>query len=358
MRHAQLALTYLRGVDAPVTLAGAMFSAFMCEVHAGGRPNTRLLDEGLATEAGGTGIDKSTIPGIWWLASGQDDRARERFESMREEARTAGDASGEADILTRLAETALWSDRWHESLALADEARMVAQQEGQATADPARRIRALVDAHQGRLADARTAAVAGAERAAAAADMAVSAAYELVLAFVAASEALWPEVEAAAARSAAIFEQIGMVQPLRLDATTERMEALVGLGRLDVAGALIERFVARSGGRGMPWADAAIARGSARWLAAGGRDLDAVAATDPALDERSASWSRFDRARVLLVRGELLRRARSRREAGRCARRSARDLRGARRPGLDGPRARRAGTTRARPDCRRRPHPS
>jgi len=146
--------------------------------------------------------------------------------------------------------------------------------------------------------------------------MAVSAAYELVLAFVAASEGRWPDVDAATARSASIFQEIGTAQPLRLDATPDRIDALAALGRLDEAEALLDRFVARSAGRGWPWAEAAIARNAARLLAAQGRHNEAVAATAPALDERSASWSRFDRGRVLLVRGELLRQARSRRDAG------------------------------------------
>jgi DNA-binding CsgD family transcriptional regulator len=316
LRHARLAVEILRGLDAPVTLAAAMFAAFSIEVGIGEPPNLRLLDDGLAIEADGTGIDKSTLPGIWWVATGQLDRARERFEAMLEGARNAGDASGTADLLTRLAETALWADRWHEALALADEARIAAQQEGQSIADPARRIRALIDAHQGRLDDARAVATLGADRAAQAGDMVVSAAYVLVLAFVAASEGQWAEVEAQSARSAAVFENVGTMQPLRLDTTPERIEALVALGRLDEAEAMLGRYVTRSAALGLPWADAAIARSSARLLAARGRHDEGVAATAPALDERSASWSRFDRARVLLARGELLRHARSRRDAG------------------------------------------
>jgi DNA-binding CsgD family transcriptional regulator len=59
-----------------------------------------------------------------------------------------------------------------------------------------------------------------------------------------------------------------------------------------------------------------VARGSARLLAAHGRLEEAIAATDPAMDGRSAAWRSFDRSRTLLLRGELLRQLRSRRDAG------------------------------------------
>ena len=92
------------------------------------------------------------------------DLARDRLLQMLEESRAAGEVSGEADLLTRLAEVELLADEWPRAREAADEARMLAQQEGQESADPARRARALIDAHEGRLDAAEEIGLAALER--------------------------------------------------------------------------------------------------------------------------------------------------------------------------------------------------
>jgi DNA-binding CsgD family transcriptional regulator len=64
-----------------------------------------------------------------------------------------------------------------------------------------------------------------------------------------------------------------------------------------------------------PWAEAAIARGRARIALASGDTTAALTATAVTGLGNPSGWSRFDVARVLLVRGEALRHARSRRDA-------------------------------------------
>jgi DNA-binding CsgD family transcriptional regulator len=88
------------------------------------------------------------------------------------------------------------------------------------------------------------------------------------------------------------------------------------MGRLDEAEPLLARFEEGARVTPRPWADAAIARGRARLLAGRGNLAAAIAATDAVLADESNAWRAFDRARTLLLRGELLRRARSRRGAG------------------------------------------
>jgi len=315
-RHASAAREILADRDAPITQAAAMFELFATTVALGKPAPLDLLDEALAIEAGGFHVDQSTVPGIWWIAIDRPDLARSRFQAMLDGSRAAGETSGEADLLTRLAETELYADRWDLALQLADEATIVAHQEGQVTADPARRIRALIEAHQGRVEEARRAATEGLQRAEEAGDWLIASSYLLVLGLVASSEGKPAEVERFAERSARHLGAIGRVQPLRLDLTPERIEALVALRRLDEAEANLESFTEGARILPRPWAEAVIARGSGRLLAARGHLEEAVAATDPAMDSRSSSWRSFDRARTQFVRGELLRQMRSRRDAG------------------------------------------
>lgn len=314
--HALQAVELLRGGGDPVTLASAMFGLFLTTVARGDPAPLELLEDGLAIEAGRTNVDLSTIPGIWYVAIDRTDLARERFSWMLEVSRASGETAGEADLLTRLAETEVYADRWESALGLAHEARIAAQQEGQESANPARRAQGLALAHLGRLDEARALLEEGLAGADASGDEMISVAYLHSLAFVAASAARWQEVDAFAERSGRLLAAMGRVEPLRLDVTPERIDALVALGRTDEAGRLLDGLAERARTLPRPWADAAVARGTARVLVARGKLEDAVAATDPALGERSTGWRRFDRARTLLVRGEILRLSRARREAG------------------------------------------
>jgi DNA-binding CsgD family transcriptional regulator len=224
--------------------------------------------------------------------------------------------SGEADLLTRLAEAELYGDNWARARAFADEARALAQQGGQNTADPAERARALIDAHEGRLDDAEATARAAVLRAEAGDDHWIMVAYLQVLALAAASRGDAAAVEAIARRADEQQAIVGSVDPMRMDVTPDRIEALVALGRVDEAAEHLAALEARGRVTPRPWVDAAVARGRALVLAARGELDAAVAATDVATDSRARAWRSFDRARTLLVRGQVLRHARRVREAG------------------------------------------
>ncbi|HEX2626061.1 MAG TPA: LuxR family transcriptional regulator [Candidatus Limnocylindrales bacterium] len=316
MQHAAKAVEILTATGPPITLAAAMYERFAHEVTLGMPPDLALLDRAQALEGDGTNADQSTVPGLWWIAIDRPDLARARFLRQLDGSRAVGEVSGEPDLLTRLAETELYADRWDAALRFVEEATVAARQAGQPNADPARRIRALVLAHRGDLADAESSALEALARVEAGPDPILASAYLLVLSFIAASAERWPDVEMHAARSDRYLTAAGYVQAMRLDATHERIEALCAMGRLDEAEPLLARFEEGARVTPRPWADAAIARGRARLLAGRGNLAAAIAATDAVLADESNAWRAFDRARTLLLRGELLRRARSRRGAG------------------------------------------
>lgn len=312
--HAREAVTLLERGDSPGLLASALLTLFGGGVALGEEPRLELLERALTIEPDYT-PNSTTIPGIWSLALGRIDDARRRFQRMLEVDRRSGQLASEASTLTRLAEVEVVADRYPQARELADAATAAARQQGDEAADPARRVRALVDAHEGRLDDARAVALEAAERAGAAGDHIIAVAWLVVLACVAATRGDHAEVDEIARRSAEHLASIGMVEPLRLGLDHERVEALVGLGRLGEARSLLEDLAQRQVRIPRPWLEAAIVRGSALLLLAEGDVAGAIAQTDVVGQPSAAVWRRLDRARALLVRGTILRRARSPREA-------------------------------------------
>lgn len=315
-RHARLAVEALEAQPSPPAgpMALALCQLFSSEVMLGGEPREVLLERAFAIERPEDFADTPTVPGIWYCALDRLDEARDRFRTLLEQGRALGDASAEADLLTRLAEVELWADRWPECEAYADAAAEAAQQQGQTSADPALRIRAMLDAHRGRLVEARAVALGALERAEARNDRIIAVAYLAVLVFVAASEGDAAEIETFAARSEEHLAAIGIREPLRLDAAHERVEALVSLGEIDHAAHVLAGLEERHARIPMPWLGAAIKRGRAA-VALARNDLPAALAATDELDEPGRRWRPFDHARILMLRGQTFRRMRSRRAA-------------------------------------------
>jgi DNA-binding CsgD family transcriptional regulator len=306
-RHAAAAVSALDESDAPDLLASALINLCYTEAQLGRPPRADLLARGIELEDPRGSTDRSTIPGIWYLAVDSTvDRARARFAAMLADSRERGDVSSEADLLTRLGEVELVADDLAAAREYADAATTAAVQLGQQFPDPARRLRAFIDAHAGQLDSARQAAADGADRAEANGDLLIAVAYLRVLAFIAASEADSAAVLDHTGRSRRHLAAMGIEEPVgRLDPAIERICALAELDRLDEASAELAEFERRYARFPRPWMDPVLARCRAA-VAAGRGDIDAaIAAAEPA-----AHWGRFDRARVLLLRGRLLRRAR------------------------------------------------
>lgn len=313
VENAAIAVDLLRRTSARTTLAAAIFMLFFAEVTLGRPPRLDLLDEGLALEDG-VNVDQSTIPGIWWVSVERLDLALERYRAMLDGARASGDRSGEPDLLTRIAEAEVVADDWASARRHCDDATRMAGQDGQAVADPALRIRALIDAFEGRLDDAEVVARAGLERSEAGGERQLAVAYLGVLLLVASTRGDHAEVERLGVRCQDHLDVIGRREPLRLDPAPYRVEALIALGRLAEAERLLTDLQARNRTIPRHWLDSVLARGQALLLQANGQAEAAVAATDIAVRDGDR-WRPFDLARTLLVRGQLLRSLRRPRDA-------------------------------------------
>jgi DNA-binding CsgD family transcriptional regulator len=314
LENSRIAVELLERLENPAALSAALLQLFYIEVLLGLPPRMDLLERGLSIEPADSHVG-TTIPGIWWLAQDMPVESRQRFATMLERDRRRGQLSSEADLLTRLAEVELFADNYGAAREYADAATSVARQHGDTNADPARRVRALVDAHEGKLDSAKAMAEQAATRAAAAGDHIIAVAWLVVMAFAAASEEDYITVEQVGAESAEWVRAIGIVEPMRLGVQHERLEALAALGRIDEAQALLTALEERQRLLPRPWLEAALVRGRARLTAAQGDLAAAARVTEAAMGASSAAWRRLDRGRVLFLRGQLLRRMRLRRES-------------------------------------------
>jgi len=314
-KHSALAASLLEGTADRGHLAAALLQTFHWTVLLGRRPPMALLAKGLDVEAEGPLTDRLTSPGIWWAGVGRLDLARARFQQMLDFDLADGQYSSVANLQTRLAEVELWSDDWPAARRQAVAAVEAGLETGAGAAEMALRAVALVDAHEGDLERAQAAATDGTERTEREGSGALTAAWLLVTALVAASRGDAAAAEEATGRAWRHLRQVGYVEPMRLDPSPERIEALAVLGRLDEAKVELSGLEARHRRVAKPWAAAAIARGQARIAIADGDIEAAIAATSMVAAGPPPEWSRFDAARVMLVRGEVLRHARSRRDA-------------------------------------------
>ena len=321
-RHSALAARLLEGTADRGHLAAALLQTFHLTVLLGRRPPMAILAKGLGVEAEGPLTDRLTSPGMWWAGIGRLDLARARFQHMLDFDLADGQYSNVADLRTRLAEVELWSDDWQAARRHAIAAAEAGMETGAGPSEMALRAVALVDAYEGHLERAQTAATDGIERTKGGGSGALTAAWLQVTALVAASRGDATAVEEATGRAWHHLARVGYVEPMRLDPSPERIEALAILGRHDEARVELARLEARNRRVAKPWAAAAIMRGRARVAIADGDIEAAIAATSAVVAGPQPGWSRFDIGRVLLVRGEALRHSRSRRDSDEALRRA------------------------------------
>jgi DNA-binding CsgD family transcriptional regulator len=315
-RDAMAAADLLESTDDRGHLGAALMQRFYLSVLTGRGADLDVLERGLAAEQDGPLTDRLTSPGIWWAGIGRLDLARERFQNILDFDRAYGMYSNGGNVLTRLAEVEMWADDWPLARRLATEAIDADLANGAAAEEMAMRTVAMIDALEGHTEEAMSAASAGCERMERSDAQVLMAAWLGVIALVHASRGNHAAVVAATERADRSLQHVGMREPMRLDPAPEWIEALAELGRLEEAEGKLDALAERHRQVPKPWASAAISRGRAR-LAMARDDLPAaLAATDVAAGTEPERWSRFDLARVLLVRGEALRRARSRRAAG------------------------------------------
>jgi DNA-binding CsgD family transcriptional regulator len=113
----------------------------------------------------------------------------------------------------------------------------------------------------------------------------------------------------------AFLDALGSPEPGIIPCLPDAIEALVWLGRLDEAEALLNRLERQGRTLDRPWAIAAAGRGRGLLIAARGDLSEARSALEQALVEHRRLPQPFELARTLLVKGEVERRAKQKRAA-------------------------------------------
>lgn len=311
--HSDAAIQLIDPDEDPSLLAFALFGSFYDQVQSAKAVRMDLFERALSVEPETPTWEVTTIPALWWKYTDDYPRSRARLHRHLQWAQETGDASSDADTLAHLAELELWAGDWPLADQYADASVDAAEQMGQPLENASHRVQALVRAHRGRTAEARTAAAAG--QAAAPDDLMLSAMYNVVLGFASLSD---DDPLAADRYLTALDDQIasmGTSEALRFRSEPDHIEALVALGELDRAETLVATLEARHSFLPRPWTSVVTPRSRALVRAARG-DLDqAVAETEAAVAATTSLHSPFELARTLLVHGQILRRANQRRAA-------------------------------------------
>ncbi len=314
--HGRAAVALIDPATNPSGLAFAMFGLFHRDVQAGLLPDLRAFESALVIEPDIPSWEASTIPALWWAYTDQYDLGRARLDLHLQWARDSGDESSDADLYVHLAELELYAGHWSAADAAADRGVDAAEQMGQLMPDASHRVRALVDAHLGRVGRAVAAAHAGIE-ACREVDPELESMYLDVLGTAQLAAGRPGPAAEAFDRMRLLLEANGMREPLRHRTEPDHIEALVGIGAVDRAAELLGMLERRHEILPRPWIAAALPRCRALVRAARGDSPGAAAELATDLDPATASdRGLFAHARALLVLGRLERQMGHRRTAG------------------------------------------
>lgn len=312
--HAQTAVRLSDESDGPAKRSFALFRQFYCEVQAGRPPALDVLEKALTLETRAQSYQASLVPGIWAKSVDDFDTGRERFLCMLREAAEVGDESTPAGVLPHLAELELWAGEWRRARAYAAEAMLAAEQTGQAIAR-ALRVQTLIAAHEGALDAARATALPQLSAPETSDGAMMVSMWLAVLGFVELSAERPGEADRWFRTLEERLAEVNMREPLRFRHAADHIEAVVALGDLGRAEALLLRLEER--GRLIPRPSIAVTASRCRGLLSAARgDLDeAVAHLAAALDSCGFLPMPFEVARTHLVIGQVRRRRKEKRLA-------------------------------------------
>ena len=303
----------------PALLAEALATVSLAEVTMGrGIPDDLVhRAQALAQRAGLKGAGTSGVTLALALKAVDDiDAAQEQFRAVLEQATQRGDQAELPFLLWQVSELETRAGKWEQALADADRGLALALQTGQdAVRAGLMYAKALVLAHQGHIDEARTLAVEGMALAEASGGRMLVIHHTSVLGFI----------ELSVGNPAGTHERLGPLADLVLAGRLrepvlarppDEIEALIALGEHDRAERLIDDLASQGEYLERTWAQATAARGRGLILGARG-DLDgALVAFAEALGHHETLGYPFAKARTQLVQGEVLRRARRRKDAG------------------------------------------
>jgi DNA-binding CsgD family transcriptional regulator len=253
---------------------------------------------------------------VWKKYTDDLPRARELLEEDEAIRRAEGDDYSADGCHSHLAEVECLMGNFERAQERADAAARSNEQAG----NPLWRAvvlydQALIDAHRGRIDEARRDASEGLELAEAHEDPWIATLELSVLGFLELSVGDHEAADGWLTRAEENVAAMGLVEPARYRFHGDHIEAVLALGDHERAGALLARLERRAEVAPRPWVVAVSARCRGLLDASAGELGDAEVALDRALVEHERLAMPFERARTLLCLGQVQRRRNERRAA-------------------------------------------
>ena len=324
--HATKSVEHANGIVDPATRGDALATFGMVEFLMGRQADTLMsealelqdvaISEGSWTEASVYTTPRSMI-GLQLMWAGLLDAAREVFEHELAEYERHAMYTVRQEVLCYLAELECRSGNWRIAAGHAADAAETVAESGM-TASQSHVVlfnQALAAAHMGEVDVARRAATEGL-RLARENDDAFNAGWNgAVLGFLELSLSNYERADEHLHPVLRYLEQMGSAEPGIIPCVPDGIEALVALGRLDEAEALLVRLLEQGRALDRPWALATAWR-CAGLLAAARGDLGrARSSLERAITEHERVPQPFELARTLMVRGVVERRNKQKRSA-------------------------------------------
>ena len=318
--HARRALSLARKVQDRALLAETLGVHVMVEFLHGRGPDAAELRRALELEDPhrqvAVQLRPSAIAGFLSLYVGELERSTRLLEAERTRLLDRGEDSDLPFISSALAWAECWRGNLHAAAVYAAETRDIAEQlDSRSARCLALAFSALVAAHEGDATTARRWAEQSLT-------LAMQTGFRIAAVWATwALGALGVALEDPAAADAALgplatmVERAGVPEPIQAMFLADEIEALVALGHLERASALIDLLDQAGRRRRRAWALVQAGRGRAMLLAARGHLEHAAEAADNALAQAEGLELRLEVARTLLVAGQIERRRRRKRRA-------------------------------------------
>ena len=321
-RHARAALELAEELQEPRVMAEAFVAYPFVEFLLGRGVDQELLDRGIALEGHMEGEFKSHVLRASFTVAqllkftDRLDEARRTFTELLGDAVAHGVTGPIPQIQYHLAELESRAGNWDAAMEHARESSAAAQRIGMgAMSSEGHFAVGLVEAHLGRADPARLAALEGLRVAEAAGEILLLIPNLSVLGFLELSLGNFAEADTHLSRAIELEQAMGVREPAYFRVVSDEVEALVALGRLDQAEALLVPFEESGRNLDRAWTIATGARCRALMLATRGDLVGASAAADEAVRVHDRLPLPFELGRTLLVRGTVERRAKRKREA-------------------------------------------